>query len=117
MFVAPFPPLPQGYAESYILVDAHNDGSRTVSGVYHRVAARCTSGDYCPGGQYFNTQRAFSDNDPTLCTGVPIYQQHGSTGLVLSLQEVNGGGTAWFVGAASAVTTCDNSRQLAKNSR
>ena len=86
------------FAEAYTLSGCTNPDH---CGTFRRVAARCASGDYCPGGQY-----ELSSTDPSLCGGAPVYQKGGADGPVLWRREYSAGRTAWLVGASSALETC-----------
>lgn len=82
------------------------DGSYTITGCYNsahcgtftRVAARCTTGDYCSGGEF----ELSGNTDPALCDGAPVYQKGGSDGPVL-LRTSDG---HWSVCDSSVLETC-----------
>ena len=96
----PGPPLPAGFAEAYTLSGCADSAH---CGTFHRVAARCASGDHCPGGQY-----DYSGTDPSLCNGAPVYQKGSGDGPVLSLADWGGSGTRWVVTDSSALETCNS---------
>ena len=95
------------YADSYTL-----SGCRTAAaqycGVFHRVAAHCAGGDYCPGGA--SARPGWSD--ATLCDGAPAYQRGGAGGAVLFRrnirgEEIRGDPTAWIVGPSDCLGDCN----------
>ena len=95
----------QGFAEAYTI--SCSDPARC--GTFRRVAARCTSGDWCPGGKW----QYSSSTDTSLCNGVPVYQKGGGDGSVLYRREWGGDSrTYWIVGDSSALETCSSSAYL-----
>lgn len=92
----------QLYADSYTLSGCHTTAN---CGVFRRVAAHCTSGDYCPGGQYARPRWT----DATLCDGAPVYQRQGGAadGAVLfRMMYIDAGATVWFVGPSDKLGDC-----------
>jgi hypothetical protein len=106
--VPPAQPFPQGFDESYTLRGCSNPAH---CGTFHRVAANCTSdrtwaaGGYCPGGAYEYS----GSNDPTLCSGAPVYQQGGDDGPVLYFSQQQRGETSWWVGDSQVLEDCAGS--------
>jgi hypothetical protein len=90
----------RGFAEAYTIAGG-DDPAAVHCGTFRRVLARCTSGDYCPGGRY-----AFGNTDPTLCNGAPAYQKGDGDGPVLLRIQNSGGITYWDVADSSALDTC-----------
>ena len=65
--------------------------------------ARCTSGDYCPGGR--SARPGWTD--ATQCDGVPTYQGGGPDGPVLfRFYDSRYGSTQWRVGPSDRLNTC-----------
>ena len=66
--------------------------------MFHRVAAHCARGEYCPGGLYARP----GWSDATLCDGAPVYQR-AEGGPVLFRFSFTGGAVRWAVGPSSCV--------------
>jgi hypothetical protein len=96
---APGPPLSAGFAEQYVLSGCANGDH---CGTFSRVAARCASGSWCPGGEY---ELRFGNTNRSLCNGAPVYQHGGADGPVLSRVGI-GSSTYWRVADSSALDTC-----------
>jgi len=86
------------YADSYTLSGCSD---AQYCGVFHRVAAHCAGGDYCPGGA--GARPGWSD--ATLCDGAPAYQLAGG-GAVLYRVMYSGGRTEWVVGPSDRLGDC-----------
>ena len=95
-------PLPAGFAEAYTLSGCADPAH---CGTFRRVAARCTSGYYCPGGG----GEGSGSTDRSLCHGAPVYQKGGGDGPVLHRVEYSNGGTGWAVRDGSVLETCSGS--------
>ena len=89
------------YADSYTLSGCSEAQYSEDCGVFHRVAAHCAGGDFCPGGRYARP----GWSDATLCDGAPAYQLVGG-GAVLFRVMYSGSSTRWWVGDSSALGTC-----------
>ena len=89
------------YADSYTLSGCSEAQYSEDCGVFHRVAAHCAGGDFCPGGRYARP----GWSDATLCDGAPAYQLAGG-GAVLFRYMDSGGRTQWLVGPSSALGNC-----------
>eukprot|EP01046_Picozoa_sp_COSAG06_P043354 COSAG06_NODE_5668_length_3331_cov_2.904084_1_plen_365_part_10 len=96
----PGPPLPDGFAASYDVAGCFDPAH---CGTFVVVPARCTSGDFCPGGQYARP----GWTDATMCDGVPTYQAGGPGGPMLyRIYDGSDGSTVWAVGPSDALNDC-----------
>jgi hypothetical protein len=86
------------YADSYTLSGC---SEAQYCGVFHRVAAHCAGGRYCPGGA--SARPGWSD--ATLCDGAPAYQLAGG-GAVLFRRMLSGSSTRWWVGDSDRLGDC-----------
>lgn len=91
--------LPAGFAEAYTISGCSDSAH---CGVFRRVLARCASGDASSGHAL-----GACGNDPSLCDGVPVYQQEGGgEDAPVLLRAGDEAITIWAVAASSALETC-----------
>ena len=100
----PLLPLPDGFDYTYDVAGCSNPAH---CGTFVAVQARCTSGDYCPGGG--DARPGWTD--ATQCDGVPTYQSGGPDGPVL-FRIYDGGGTYWVVGSSDRLNDCGGANYL-----
>eukprot|EP01044_Picomonas_judraskeda_P008310 COSAG03_NODE_941_length_5251_cov_254.015334_3_plen_172_part_00 len=92
--------LSQVFAASYDVVGCSIPAQ---CGTFVVVQARCTSGDYCPGGP--NVRPGWTN--PALCDGVPVYQSGGPNGPVLyRVYAQNNELTGWILGPSDRLNDC-----------
>ena len=71
-------------------------------GVFHRVHAHCTSGNYCPGGR--DARQGWTD--ARLCDAGPVYQRSPG-GAVLIRRMDSPSSTMWVVRDSNGLGDCD----------
>ena len=94
--------LPDGFDYTYDVAGCSNPAH---CGTFVAVQARCTSGDYCPGGG--DARPGWTD--ATMCDGVQTYQLGGPGGPVLfrGYSTYQGDHTQWDVGSSDRLNDCD----------
>eukprot|EP01046_Picozoa_sp_COSAG06_P054987 COSAG06_NODE_9960_length_1778_cov_5.453627_3_plen_235_part_00 len=97
--------LPDGFDYTY---DVAGCSIPAQCGTFVAVQARCTSGAYCPGGEYARP----GWTDATMCDGVPTYQSGGPDGPVLYRDYIRphyvyGDWTQWRVGSSDVLNDCN----------
>ena len=96
----PLPPLPDGFDYSYDVAGCSNPAH---CGTFVAVPARCTSGDYCPGG----SEARPGWTAATLCDNAPVFQAGGPDGPVLyRIYNSGDGSTRWIVGPSDRLNDC-----------